>query len=435
MAAVRRIRYELRNIADGKIGESTLALMPLDPNNLMSLRGIILAPPGSPMEGYILMLDVEIPAEYPFKAPKFSFKNKVWNPKVNEHGSVSLGHIEGWKPSTSLETLLISIQFMLREPEEAADLEMINTKAWKQYVSDRPTYIKTSKSYTEMDNEGFGIVALSDYQIMAIQSLLKVQLGIKHKAYVFCSKENEFTWKLAVVVVPNVTSYRQQAEQQFKQYLKLTTLHFDFEEDEVALNFGDGITRDKCWNITALCTPKFKKENTGRDPRSNSPAVCELTMKWVRGEIKPQRVIHKFEFTSSDKSLYTFDVCLDPDYFLKSCTHNTVQTEEQPTLFKLLKFPLKKPSFDGKNHMDILERIGTKYWKFGVLLLEDVTGSKITSIVSQMSGDPESINHEIVRRWLNGEGKCPITWKTFMEVLEDIQMSSIVSVLDVPKCV
>ena len=44
------------------------------------------------MEGYILFVDVSLPRGYPFSRPKFTFKNKVWNPKVTEVGGISLGH-------------------------------------------------------------------------------------------------------------------------------------------------------------------------------------------------------------------------------------------------------------------------------------------------------------------------------------------------------
>ena len=423
MAALRRcVIRQLREIADGKEGEKYVALMPLDPTNLQELRGIIMAPPGSPMEKYILFLDISIPMEYPFKPPRVRFMNKVWHPKINSWGYICLPPIspEGWKPRTSLEIVLVSIQMLLKDPGEF-DLffRPENGSALDQYLNDRATYVKTSRRQTEQDNEGYGHVVFSDYRISAIQTILKIPEAVKYKGYMFCEMVNELNWKLTLVVVPDLTLYCDRAELMFQQYKKLTTFNFEFEEEEITLDIGDGMSRDQCWKITSLSSQKIRKEDVNSNPRTTKPATCELELSWVRSEMKPQRVIHKFTLIGPQ---YSFDVCVDPDsYSGVGVAHNKLSPTERPTLVKLLKFPIR----DGESYIDIIEKIGAKYNKFGVLLLEDETGSKVKAIESHYKEDPERINQEIFGQWLQGEGKQPVTWKTLIEVLYDSRLSEI----------
>ena len=115
-AAVAKL---LRDVADGREGEKFLALAPLDPTNILKMRGIILAPPGSPMEGYILFLDVDIPDEYPWRPPKVVFKNKIWHPRISERGKICLLDLspEHWRPIDHFrfENILVSIQYLLKD--------------------------------------------------------------------------------------------------------------------------------------------------------------------------------------------------------------------------------------------------------------------------------------------------------------------------------
>ena len=163
-ACMRRVKRELSKIADGKEHEKFVALMPLDPTNLLELRGIIMAPQGSPIEGYILSLNVTIPPIFPWNPPKVCFKNKVWHPKIDKSGRISFSPLsqQEWKPATSLETVLVSVQMLLKDLGEIDSTDRVDgllnvtQAALDQYLYDQATYVKTSKSWTEQDNEGYG---------------------------------------------------------------------------------------------------------------------------------------------------------------------------------------------------------------------------------------------------------------------------------------
>ena len=81
-------------------------------------------------------------------------------------------------------------------------------------------------------------------------------------------------------------------------------------------------------------------------------------------------------------------------------------------------------SFEGRERkINIPQEIGTKYNNFGILLLEDTTGDKVRNIEHKYSKDAERINTEILRDWIAGKGKQPVSWETLTEVLCAIDLS------------
>jgi len=53
---------------------------------------------------------------------------------------------------------------------------------------------------------------------------------------------------------------------------------------------------------------------------------------------------------------------------------------------------------------------------FGILLLEDQTGTMVTAIADKYRGNAEPIVIEIFQKWLTGNGK-PVSWRTLIGVL------------------
>ena len=94
-------------------------------------------------------------------------------------------------------------------------------------------------------------------------------------------------------------------------------------------------------------------------------------------------------------------------------TASTSTRTSQPTLPELLNF--KTSSGTTKN---IFQQIGTNYSKLGPLLLNDDMGVVTSGIISQHQRNAEAINQEIVTRWLQGQGKLPVSWFTLTDVLK-----------------
>ena len=78
------------------------------------------------------------------------------------------------------------------------------------------------------------------------------------------------------------------------------------------------------------------------------------------------------------------------------------------------------PTSPGDGGLRIIERIGAKYRALGILLLDDKNGVKTEAAVASHPQQPATITHSILSSWLNGRGKEPVTWATFIAVLYQV---------------
>ena len=90
------------------------------------------------------------------------------------------------------------------------------------------------------------------------------------------------------------------------------------------------------------------------------------------------------------------------------------------------------PSSGGK--INLVKEIG-EYSTFGILLLDDVDGSKVSSIEKEFLKNAEDINRRVFTLWLSGKGKQPVTWSTLICVLQDIKLNKLAkTIADVKEC-
>ena len=87
-------------------------------------------------------------------------------------------------------------------------------------------------------------------------------------------------------------------------------------------------------------------------------------------------------------------------------------------MLTILNFPGKSGS------INIPNQIGTKYFQFGVLLLNDATGAEVNSIATNYRDDAEQINPQILRLWIGGKGR-PLSWYTLIDVLTKIGLNTL----------
>ena len=92
-------------------------------------------------------------------------------------------------------------------------------------------------------------------------------------------------------------------------------------------------------------------------------------------------------------------------------------------------------AFPGKERtVNIPQEIGTAYMPFGILLLEDHSGAVVDAIGLKHSNNVQMINLEILREWLAGKGKQPVSWQTLTDVIHTIGLSILASDIEIVKC-
>ena len=72
--------------------------------------------------------------------------------------------------------------------------------------------------------------------------------------------------------------------------------------------------------------------------------------------------------------------------------------------------------------MNIFQRIGVNYFKFGILLLNDTYGDIVKAVEKEHHHIAEDINIAIFQKWLEGMGEKPVAWSTLVATLKKINM-------------
>ena len=101
----------------------------------------------------------------------------------------------------------------------------------------------------------------------------------------------------------------------------------------------------------------------------------------------------------------------------------------EPTLPELLRFTCT----DGRV-VSIPVEVATKYVQFGTFLLDDRNGSRVKIMAHEHLNDAEQVNIAILQEWLIGRGKKPVTWTALVEVLRDIELSTLAGDIETVKC-
>ena len=91
---------------------------------------------------------------------------------------------------------------------------------------------------------------------------------------------------------------------------------------------------------------------------------------------------------------------------------------KRPCLPEMLAMPRR----DGSK-VNIPKQIGCEYQTFGILLLHDENGLFVENIIhDNKENGVEDVNISIIREWLKGKGRLPVSWKTLIEVLLEMNL-------------
>ena len=93
-----------------------------------------------------------------------------------------------------------------------------------------------------------------------------------------------------------------------------------------------------------------------------------------------------------------------------------VVDQEKPSLLKLL-------------GLEIPLKIGTKFFQFGVLLLNDEDGAIVEALEDECNGKCQRIVCKILAEWVRGRGRA-LSWKALSDTLRECSLSSLADNID-----
>jgi len=89
MAQNGRLIKELNQVS--KDDGSGVQAQPVVEGNLRQLKGTIQGPAGTPYEGGVFEIDIQIGKQYPFEPPKMKYITKIWHPNISSQtGAICL---------------------------------------------------------------------------------------------------------------------------------------------------------------------------------------------------------------------------------------------------------------------------------------------------------------------------------------------------------
>lgn len=149
MTAPRRLRKELSDLLACQL--KSFREIATDDDNLLRWTGLIV-PDNPPYNKGAFRIEINFPAEYPFKPPKINFKTKIYHPNIDEKGQVCLPIIstENWKPATRTDQVVQALIALINDPEPEHPLR---TDLAEEFLRDRRKFMKNAEDYTRKNGE------------------------------------------------------------------------------------------------------------------------------------------------------------------------------------------------------------------------------------------------------------------------------------------
>ena len=114
---------------------------------VLQWKGTLQGPDDTPYAGGFFVVDIQIPANYPFEPPKMKFDTKIWHPNMSSQtGAICLDILKNeWSPALTIRTALLSLQALLCNPEPDDPQDAVVAGMYKR---DRAEFNRTAAEWT-----------------------------------------------------------------------------------------------------------------------------------------------------------------------------------------------------------------------------------------------------------------------------------------------
>ncbi|OAX39191.1 ubiquitin-conjugating enzyme [Rhizopogon vinicolor AM-OR11-026] len=144
MTALRRVQKELQDITTKPLDGITVET---EEDNLLVWKCSVKGSSDSPYKNGTFHFKIELPINFPFKAPSVTFQTKIYHPGINEEGHICVPILrDEWKPSVTLSTVLAVIQEKVNNPSPEDPFEPEIAALLK---TDKAKFLATAREYTK----------------------------------------------------------------------------------------------------------------------------------------------------------------------------------------------------------------------------------------------------------------------------------------------
>lgn len=138
-----RILKEIRDMARNP--PTNISAGPKSPDELEKWEAKIFGPKGTPYQDGLFELEILLPATYPFKAPKVSFKTKIYHCNIKGE-TICLDILKDeWSPALTIDKVLLSISSLLSEPNPNDPLD---SSIGNMFINNRNQYNNIAAQWT-----------------------------------------------------------------------------------------------------------------------------------------------------------------------------------------------------------------------------------------------------------------------------------------------
>ncbi|PIO66788.1 ubiquitin--protein ligase [Teladorsagia circumcincta] len=134
-----------------KYTESAYESVEYNESNLLHWT-VLLVPDKEPYNKGAFKVNIDFPADYPFKPPKITLATKIYHPNIDDKGQVCLPIVDpnNWKPATRTEQVMMALLALIQEPEPDHPLR---ADLAEEFSKDRKKFNKTAEEFTKKHAE------------------------------------------------------------------------------------------------------------------------------------------------------------------------------------------------------------------------------------------------------------------------------------------